>query len=105
MKTFLYKKNGRIFIHKEMIDDNPEEFRFLFLEDSSAGKSTIINRFLDNVFQEDLTPTSGMTLSQKIVRLDHEETIKKIMTFFEILKKIKMRLNLQLKKAQLMLLL
>ena len=59
-----------------MIDDTPEEFRFLFLEDSSAGKSSIINRFLDDVFQEDITPTSGMTLSQKIFRLDHEETIK-----------------------------
>ena len=49
--------------------------RVIFLGDSGTGKTSIINRFINNKFDENLSSTPGINLSIKEIKIKDGNTI------------------------------
>ena len=54
---------------------NPEtpKYKLIFLGDQSVGKSSILNRFLNDTFLEDYQATIGLDFQSKNVQIDNQD--------------------------------
>ena len=55
-----------------MDEENQRRIKVVFLGDRSVGKSSIINRFITNQFDQDLQPTVGVDFMGKNVRYKNQ---------------------------------
>ena len=53
------------------IEKNNLEYKIITLGDSSAGKTSIINRFINDTFDEELTPTLGIKHTFKTLEINN----------------------------------
>ncbi|MFW9941790.1 MAG: GTP-binding protein [Candidatus Thorarchaeota archaeon] len=51
-------------------------FKLILLGDFAVGKTSLITRFVQNLFKEDYHSTVGVNISQKIVKLDENTKVK-----------------------------
>ena len=49
-------------------DESVEVMKLVLIGESSVGKSSIIDQFVDNIFQEELIPTVGGSFNQKTIK-------------------------------------
>ena len=47
--------------------NNPKSFKVVLMGDSGVGKTSIINRYLKNTFEDNIISTSGVCFSSKII--------------------------------------
>ena len=59
-------------------ENNDLEYKIITLGDSSVGKTSIINRFINGEFRPDSMPTLGIKHSFKILELGHLNNKKKL---------------------------
>ena len=59
-------------------ENNDLEYKIITLGDSSVGKTSIINRFINGEFRPDSKPTLGIKHSFKILELGHLNNKKKL---------------------------
>ena len=59
-------------------ENNDLEYKIITLGDSSVGKTSIINRFINGEFRPDSIPTLGIKHSFKILELGHLNNKKKL---------------------------
>ena len=59
-------------------ENNDLEYKIITLGDSSVGKTSIINRFINGEFRPDTMPTLGIKHSFKILELGHLNNKKKL---------------------------
>ena len=50
--------------------DNLEQYKIVLLGESGVGKTSIINRYINGVFDNDLLSTEGATYANKILKFD-----------------------------------
>eukprot|EP00124_Ichthyophonus_hoferi_P004645 Ihof_evm4s538 gene=Ihof_evmTU4s538 len=48
-------------------------FKLLLIGDSSTGKSSLLMRFSDDVFEGDLNPTIGVDFKAKVINIDNKQ--------------------------------
>ena len=53
------------------IENNNLEYKIITLGDSSVGKTSIINRFINDTFDEELTPTLGIKHTFKTLEINN----------------------------------
>jgi len=51
-------------------DNNLEQYKIVLLGESGVGKTSIINRYINKRFDNDLVPTEGATFANKIIKLN-----------------------------------
>ena len=51
-------------------DNNLEQYKIVLLGESGVGKTSIINRYINRRFDDDLTPTQGASFANKILKFD-----------------------------------
>ena len=51
-------------------DDNLVQYKIVLLGESGVGKTSIINRYINGRFDNDLVPTQGATFANKILKFD-----------------------------------
>lgn len=56
-----------------MISQNELIFKILVLGESRVGKSSVLNRFTENVFVETLPPTLGIDYKIKKIHVDNTD--------------------------------
>ena len=47
--------------------NNPKSFKVVLMGDSGVGKTSIINRYIKNTFEDNIISTSGVCFSSKII--------------------------------------
>ena len=57
------------------MDDEMEKIEILFVGEPNAGKTSIINRFVNNEFYDDLNQSSGISCIKKITKFSNGNTI------------------------------
>lgn len=55
------------------MDDNSLKFKIIFLGDQGVGKSSIMNRFIQDKFEENYSATIGLDFHSKNVIIDKQE--------------------------------
>ncbi len=53
-----------------------EEIEILFVGEKSAGKTSIINRFVYNIFEKDLSNSCGISFFEKTTKFNNKSAIK-----------------------------
>ena len=53
-----------------------EEIEILFVGEQSAGKTSIINRFVYNIFEKDLSNSCGISFFEKTTKFNNKSAIK-----------------------------
>ena len=55
--------------------DSPQEkqFKLLLIGEQAVGKSSLMNRYVDNVFEVNIMGTAGLDLKKKIVEINNEK--------------------------------
>ena len=63
---------------------NPQEkqYKLLLIGEQAVGKSSLMNRYVDNVFEMNIMGTAGLDLKKKIVEIKGEKI--KVFIFMEI---------------------
>jgi small GTP-binding protein len=59
---------------KTNIDSHQEkQFKLLLIGEQAVGKSSLMNRYVDNVFEINIMGTAGLDLKKKIVEINNEK--------------------------------
>ena len=55
--------------------DSPQEkqFKLLLIGEQAVGKSSLMNRYVDNVFEVNIMGTAGLDLKKKVVEINKEK--------------------------------
>ena len=50
-------------------DKNPKSFKVVLMGESGVGKTSIINRYVKNIFAENIISTAGVCFSSKLINV------------------------------------
>ena len=55
------------------INDKNREYRLLLIGEQAVGKSSIMNRYVENTFEINIIGTAGLDLKKKIIEINGEQ--------------------------------
>ena len=55
------------------INEKNREYRLLLIGEQAVGKSSIMNRYVENTFEINIIGTAGLDLKKKIIEINGEQ--------------------------------